>query len=266
MKTTIQLACLAIWLVTACSKAKNDDDESADEPAWYQPTADTSWHIQLTGTINTTYDVDAYDIDLFDSSQDLIDTLHDNGSKIICYFSAGSSEDWREDHKDIPAAAIGKAMDGWPGENWLDIRREDLKAIMLARMDVAVAKKCDAVDPDNVNGYTNDTGFPLTAADQLAYNRWLAESAHSRGLGIALKNDGAQIADLADVFDMSVNEQCHMYNECQPYYRFVELNKPVFNIEYELTAEEVCSKAKAENFRTLVMPDNLDGTSRTSCD
>lgn len=67
------------------------------------------------------YRVDVYDIDLFDSPQTLIDSLHDDGSKIICYFSAGSSEDWRDDFPSMPTTAIGKAMDGWPGENWLDI-------------------------------------------------------------------------------------------------------------------------------------------------
>ena len=43
------------------------------------------------------------------------------------------------------------------------------------RLDLAAAKGCDAVDPDNVDGYANPTGFDLTGDDQLAFNRWLAE-------------------------------------------------------------------------------------------
>ena len=42
---------------------------------------------------------------------------------------------------------------------------------------IAVQKGCDGVDPDNVDGYTNKTGFPLTAKDQLAYNKFLAQEA-----------------------------------------------------------------------------------------
>lgn len=42
---------------------------------------------------------------------------------------------------------------------------------MQARLDLAVQKGCDGVEPDNVDGYQNNSGFPLTAQDQLAYNR-----------------------------------------------------------------------------------------------
>ena len=42
--------------------------------------------------------------------------------------------------------------------------------------------------------------FSLTAADQLDYNRFLAEQAHQRGLAIGLKNDLDQVASLVDLF------------------------------------------------------------------
>lgn len=57
--------------------------------------------------------------------------------------------------------------------------------LWLNRLDVAVYKGCDGVEPDNVDGYTNNTGFILTAEDQLMYNRFLADEAHERGLLIA---------------------------------------------------------------------------------
>ena len=63
-----------------------------------------------------------------------------------------------------------------------------------------------AIDPDNVDGYTNDSGFDLTAAEQLAYNRWLAATAHGMGLAAGLKNDLDQIPDLVGDFDFFVNE------------------------------------------------------------
>ena len=52
---------------------------------------------------------------------------------------------------------------------------------MQARLDLAVSKGCVGVEPDNVDGYQNSSGFPLTAADQLAYNRFLAGEARARG-------------------------------------------------------------------------------------
>src|SRR3712207_8145037 len=52
----------------------------ADAADWWQPRADTSWQIQLDGRIDTGLDVDAYDIDLFDTPKTLIDRLQDRKS------------------------------------------------------------------------------------------------------------------------------------------------------------------------------------------
>ena len=60
---------------------------------------------------------------------------------------------------------LGKELDGWPGERWLDVRRWDvLEPILAARFDVCRQKGFDAVEPDNVDGYANESGFPLTAS------------------------------------------------------------------------------------------------------
>eukprot|EP00051_Salpingoeca_urceolata_P014688 m.187478 g.187478 ORF g.187478 m.187478 type:complete len:103 (-) comp18158_c0_seq3:113-421(-) len=84
---------------------------------------------------------------------------------------------------------------------WLDISTindagSKLRSIMEARLDVAVEKGCHAVEPDNIDGYSNNNGLGLTAQDQLVYNRFLADAAHDRGLAIALKNDLDQVDDL----------------------------------------------------------------------
>jgi hypothetical protein len=86
---------------------------------------------------------------------------------------------------------------------------------MQKRLDLAVAKGCDAVDPDNVDGYANDSGFPLTASHQLSHNRFLASEAHERGLAIGLKNDLDQIPKLVASFDFQINDQCFAYDECE---------------------------------------------------
>ena len=254
-------------------------DKAAGEPdptpgTWYKPGLATTWQWQLSGAINTSYDVDVYDIDLYNAG-DAIATLHKQGKKVICYFSAGSSENWRPDFSKFKAADMGKNLDGWPGEKWLDIRSANVRSIMSARLDLAASKGCDGVEPDNVDGYTNNPGFPLTAAHQLDYNRYLAKQAHARGLSIGLKNDVDQVAALAPDFDYGINEQCFQYSECGVYSAFTKANKPVFNAEYpeEYAALKqaanraaLCLKAKAAKMHTLFLALDLDDSYRETCD
>jgi hypothetical protein len=228
-----------------------------DRAIWH-PTPGTTWQIQLSGTVVTTYKVSMYDIDLFDTSKKKIAKLKASGRKVICYFSAGSYEDWRKDAGSFPGVVLGKPLDGWPDERWLDIRRLDiLKPIMKARLDRAVRKGCTGVDPDNVDGYDNNTGFPLTYADQLAYNTWLAKAAHARGLSIGLKNDLGQINDLWDDYDFAVNEECFAYSECSMLMPFIYAGKAVFSIEYDGNPAVVCPKANNKGFSTLFKKLNL---------
>ncbi|MBM3145268.1 MAG: endo alpha-1,4 polygalactosaminidase [Chloroflexi bacterium] len=229
------------------------------ESGWWQPVPGASWQWQLSGEINTAFDVQMYDIDLFDAPQSVIAELHADGRVVICYFSAGSWEDWRVDAGDFPAEVLGRELEGWPDEKWLDIHRMDLIApIIEARMDLAVAKGCDGVEPDNVDGYENETGFPLSYQDQLDYNRWLAEEAHSRGLSIGLKNDLGQAQDLWLYFDWALNEECFSFDECDLLLPFVESGKAVFGVEYEIASDEFCPKANAMDFDFLKKNWNLD--------
>ena len=104
--------------------------------------------------------VDVYNIDLFDTSAAVISALRSKGKHVICYFSAGSYENWRPDIRAFPASLLGRNLDGWEGERWLDVRKLDvLMPIMRARMEQAAKKGCHGVDPDNVDGYSNNTGF-----------------------------------------------------------------------------------------------------------
>jgi hypothetical protein len=206
-----------------------------------------------------------YDIDMFDAPQDTIDQLHAAGRTVVCYFSAGSYEDWRPDAAGFPASVLGNPLEGWPGERWLDIRRIDqLAPIILARLDLAHQKGCDGVEPDNIDGYANDSGFPLSVSDQLLYNRWLAEQAHLRRLSIGLKNDLDQVPDLLSYFDWALNEQCFQYAECDQLIPFIQAGKAVFGVEYELEPEAFCPQANALNFDWLKKNLDLDA-SRIAC-
>lgn len=244
---------------------------------WYRPGVSTTWQWQLqpnaAGEINTSYDVEVYDIDLFDVAQSVSDALHTAGRRVICYFSAGSFEAFRSDASEFQPSDIGKLLEGYDDENWLDVRSANVQRIMLDRLDLAAAKGCDGVEPDNVDGYANDNGLALTAVDQLAFNRFIANSAHERGLSVGLKNDLDQVTDLVAYFDFAVNEQCHEYDECDLLDPFLKARKAVFNAEYnaryvdeatELAA--LCDSALLGDLRTLVLPVELDDSYRFSCD
>ncbi|MBK1615039.1 endo alpha-1,4 polygalactosaminidase [Rubrivivax gelatinosus] len=278
MKLPALLRLAACALVSCCLAAcggggGGNEDSDGGTSAWTPATTD-SWTIQLTGTPDTALAVRVYDLDLFDTPQATIASLQAQGRAVVCYFSAGSAEDWREDYASFTAADKGHALDGWPGENWLDTRSANVRSIMVARLQLARDKGCDAVDPDNVDGWSNDTGFALDAASQLDYNRFLATQAHALGLKVGLKNDVGQLAALAPDFDFAINEQCFFYAECDGYAAFTGSGKPVFNIEYDAAyvnntagaRDQLCAAARAADIRTLVMAANLDGSLRLSCD
>ena len=225
----------------------------------WRPAPGTTWQWQLTGTIDTSVDAAMYDIDLFDAPQATIDQLHGAGRIVICYFSAGTFEDWRPDAGSFPAAALGNGVAGWPGEKWLDTRDATVQQILSKRLDLAVQKHCNGVEPDNVDGYTNNPGFPLTAATQLDYNRFFAGEAHARSLSVGLKNDLDQVADLEPSFDWALNEECSKYNECGMLAQFTQSHKAVFHAEYGSSCP-----AAVSGFSTILKHLQLDAF-RTVC-
>ncbi|MCB9641554.1 MAG: endo alpha-1,4 polygalactosaminidase [Myxococcales bacterium] len=225
-------------------------------PTIWKPTPGTTWHWQLTGTLDTSVKAQMYDIDLFDHTAQTIASLKAQQKVVICYFSAGSYEDWRPDKSAFTAAVKGQKMDGWD-ELWLDIRATNVRDIMKTRLDLAKQKGCDGVEPDNVDGYQNKTGFPLTAQDQLDFNRFLASEAHKRGLSIGLKNDLDQIKQLVGDFDWALNEECLSYNECSMLQPFLDAGKAVFHVEYDKTKSQVCPKVP-QGFSSMIKHWDLD--------
>ncbi len=236
-------------------------EDSTNLSNWYRPSLFVTWQWQLDGNINTSYDVEIYDVDLFDTPLSTIEELHARGKKVICYFSAGSYEDFREDKDKFRSDEIGNTLDNWEDERWLDIRSTNVHAIMKSRLSLAKNKGCDGVEPDNVDGFMNNSGFNLTAADQLAFNRFIANEAHKRGLSVGLKNDLEQINELVDYYDFAINEQCFEYNECDALQPFITKGKPVLNAEYmnkyvtdENERDELCRESIDLEFSTLIVP------------
>lgn len=245
--------------ITSTATSNSNSIQIPSTTPTYTSPPNGTWHIQYTGEINLNLDVAIYNLDLFETDISAINNLHKKNIFVMCYFSAGSFENWRPDVKDFPTTILGLGLEGWEGEQWLDIRNLNaLAPIMEARLKLAMQKNCDGVDPDNINGYTNETGFPLTYQDQLTYNIWLANTAHSYGLSIGLKNDLEQIPDLVNYFDWQLNEECFNYAECELLLPFIEAGKPVFQIEYELANTEFCEQAKLFGFQSIRKNFELD--------
>jgi hypothetical protein len=219
---------------------------------WLPAPTTAPWQWQLQGEIDTSVPADVYEVDGFDVPASVVRTLHDQGRHVICYINVGSWEDWRRDADDFPKSVLGKRYEGYPSERWLDIRRiGKLKPIMDARFAMCARKRFDAVEADNVNAFDIDSGFPLTRAHQLRFNRWVARRVHHYGMSVALKNDGPQAAQLVGDFDMAVVESCFRYHECGDYRVFIEQGKAVFATEYEVEPDEFCADAAEFGFSAI---------------
>ena len=160
----------------------------AQSPSIWKPALNTSWQWQLSVPVDTSVNAEMYDIDLFTNEAAVVAKLHAAGRKAVCYVSVGTFEPYRPDAAQFPAAVKGKALEDFGDENWLDIRRWDvLGPIFAARFDLCKSKGFDGIEPDNVDGYSNDSGFPLTYADKIQFNKRIADLAHARGLSVGLK-------------------------------------------------------------------------------
>ena len=232
--------------------------------SWVPPKSLT-WYWQLQGTVNNSEPVAAYDIDGFDNSATEVSTLHVQGKHVLCYIDVGTAENWRPDYSSFPASVLGSS-NGWPGERWLDISKLSiLEPIMTARFQMCKDKGFDAVEPDNMDGYENSTGFPLTAAEQLSYNEWIAGEVHALGMAVFQKNDGEQASQLEPYFDGALDEQCNQYNECASFEPYLAAGKPVLNAEYSLSTGSFCAADNSAGIMGARYAVELDGSSFEPC-
>jgi hypothetical protein len=233
--------------------------------------------VSMTGT--TLPEPQVYDIDGFfnghdpncnikdkngycvDGENDVVNQLHAKGKKVICYIDAGVYEDYRPDAYKFPPEVIGSTDPPWNESYWLDIRRIDiLGPIMEARMKMCKDKGFDAIEPDEIDGYSNDTTFGMTYEDQINYNRFIANMAHNNlGISIGLKGDIDQVKDLVNDFDWTLNEECFQYQECDLLQPFSTAGKSVLQVEYKTAVANFCSTANANNWNSMRMPLYLDG-------
>ena len=143
---------------------------------------------------------------------------------------------------------MGRGNSSESDEKWLDVRQVGiLGPIMSARFDICKAKGFDAIEPDNMMVFDQDSGFSIAYAQNLAYVKYLvgdkgstrskvqAQLAHARGMAIAIKNSNGQVADLKNDFDFVISESSFYYQEQAPFVAMIALGKPV---------SVFCSKAR----------------------
>lgn len=250
-----------------------DSNPAVQPPKW-------DWQLAVPIKVNPDTSIKIYDIDMFENEKSTaIQTLHGKGYKVICYLDIGSWENWRDDAAAFPASILGATYSGFPDERWLDIRDVNsaksqtgmaLATILTARLDRAKAMGCDAIEPDNIDGYDKtaheSSGFPLSYEDQIYFNLWAAKEVHARGMLIGLKNNINQAHDprIYTAFDFVVSEQCFQYNECSYFSDFLTRGKPVFEAEYKLALSNFCAKAKTSRISAIKKRPVLNAT-REDC-
>jgi hypothetical protein len=220
--------------------------------AWKATPTTAPWQWQLQGKVDTGVPACVFDVDGFETPRATVTTLHRRGRVAICYLDVGSWESYRPDARRFPRSVIGRRYEGFPDERWLDIAHfHRFAPILERRFRLCARKGFDAVEPDNLAGFENRTGFPLSPTDQLRFNRWVAARVHALGMAVALKNDPRQAHALLGRFDFAIVEECFQYEECDSFEPFVRARKAVFETEYELEPSAYCDEAKALGFSSI---------------
>ncbi|SDF04858.1 Glycoside-hydrolase family GH114 [Mucilaginibacter pineti] len=259
---------LAVFSLAACHKNNADTDTvntvdstslSNNKNTWWQPVAGVSFDWQLDDISSAdVFSGNVVDVDAFTTSAETVAALHAKGKKVIAYMSAGTLENDRPDASLLPKEVIGKVYPEWPNEKWLDIKQLDkLKPWLNSRFNMIIKKGFDGVEPDNMDSYTNETGFNIQLADAKKYADYLISIAHSNGLSIGQKNVPEFTVDYAAKFDWALTEDAFnqgWQNDMAPY---IKNNKPVFAVEYtDVTSQStfennICPAAKALGFSAI---------------
>ncbi|KAH7007058.1 glycoside hydrolase superfamily [Ilyonectria destructans] len=244
--------------------------------AMWKPSVGDTWQIVLQDPIKVNKktlspNVKVWTLDMYDNDASTFKALQDAGKNVICYFSAGSWEDWRDDADQFNDSDLGNVMDGWEDERWLDTRSTNVRNIMKKRIAYAANKGCNALDPDNVDGYGNDTGMKLSKADSINYIKFLAKTAAAYNMSIGCKNSAEIVSQVVGSVDFVTVEQCIEYNECDAYAPYIKAGKPVFHIEYPdspnsmstAATNKICTSAtkgsSTYGFTTIIKKLALDG-------
>jgi hypothetical protein len=314
--TLLLIALAALLLGTACAHAASYKRPPSGRNQWYweidPATPGLAGLPSTTGRYPAPGSANILDTDLFQDSNTahagiptggspVVRALHASGKYSICYIEAGAYQTSFPDDSDFAAADYGdKArryrMKGYSNEWWFDIAgfrpyvaghsntltgaAVNIAAALNRRIGLCALEGQDAIEPDDLDGYTNrgDTGvsgggWHLSRADSAGFERWLAHDAHTHGLAIFQKNDPANAAANVAGFDGMIIEECNYYRDpcsgpggdATPY---LHAGKPVLNAEYIEDGEtpaKFCPADVAAGIRGALFNVDLNGKTYVPC-
>jgi hypothetical protein len=229
----------------------------------------------------------------------VVRAIHAAGHYSICYVEAGAYQQGFPDDAHFARVDYGGVgdtatqMQGYADEYWFDLtgfRRYVAgrpRTLTGAAVNIAHAlaqrfawckkERQDAVEPDDLDGYTNKstsgvTPWGMTRADSAGFERWLAYDIHAHGLAAFQKNDPANAPADARWFDGMITEECNFYNDpcsgpggdATPY---LARHKPVLNAEYTDDGETTrfCSADERAGIVGALFNVDLDGRTYVPC-
>jgi hypothetical protein len=232
-------------------------------------------------------------------SSPVVRAIHAAGHYSICYVEAGAYQQGFPDNAHFARSDYGgvgdKAtqMQGYSNEYWFNLTgfrnyvpghpatlrgaAVNIAAALDKRFGWCRTEGQDAVEPDDLDGYTNkstggQTPWGMTRADAAGFERWLADDFHSHGLAAFQKNDGANAPADARTFDGMIIEECNYYHDpCTgpggDATAYLARHKPVLNAEYTADGEtkRFCSADERAGIVGALFDVDLDGRTYQPC-
>ncbi len=231
------------------------------------PQVGAPWDWQLGERVRPPRGVAIFDTDPDNVSARTIARLNRRGVYTICYVSVGTLENYRDDRRNFPRAVVGRTYDDWPDERFLDIRQLDvLLPLMRARFQQCKDMGFDAIEPDNMDVYDNESGFRLSRRDGVRYIKALADMAHGMGLGIGQKNVPGLTRQLVGVMDFVITEDCFADGWCGDVGAYIRAGKPVLAAEYTDTGVDwgaACDFARRNKYSMILKDRDLEAGMQT---
>lgn len=233
-----------------------------------QPAPGATWDWQLTQPVDLSGHWQVVDLDPDNVTRAQVATLNRRGVFTICYVSIGTLEDWRDDVDEFPQSVIGNRYGDWPDERFLDVRRTDiLVPLMTQRFQRCADLGFAAIEPDNSDVHSNDSGFPIRPGDMAGYLKELAGVAHGMGLAFGQKNAPDLTPDLSRFSDFAVAENCVQDGWCAALSGYIKSNRPVFDAEYGTTPasrRRICKATDGQRLSIIFKRQDL-GVWRRGC-
>ena len=241
--------------------------EPAAAGGW-RPALGQRFDLQLTAPFDFGRRVDALVLELFTTDAERVDRLRERGTVAVCRIAAGLWEGWRPDTASVPPALLGRSPGSSRAEKLVDVRGAALRRIMEQRLNLCRDRGFGGVLFTDVDGYAQASGFALTPQDQLAFNRWLAEAAHARGLAVGIWNDLAQAHELAPAFDFLVADGCAAAGDCSGVRPYLAAGKAVLLVAYAHLPQRMdayCAAAAPIGVSLILKTQSLNGKLHRRC-